>query len=407
MKIKLEFDWSYWNDLREAFYDESQYVTIRSARGSGKTYNAFQWIISELLTTEASIGLWMDTTQRNIHDYIPLYLEHKILKPIWKYCHINKQQLKLTLPSGSVLKFASAERPELSEGFRYHRMVLNEAGIILKKANVWDFTLEPMTHPRDGMKNKTRLVGTPKGKNKFHLLDSLEDWSHYHFTIYDCPLYSDEEANKIKTGKDEQTWRQEYMAEFLEDAGSVFRNLKPCIGGELTDRPEPGRTYVVGADIAKHQDFTVLTAMDIESGQVVAFDRFNDIDWVLQKQRIYNLAKRFDARVILDSTGNGDSIYDDLVNAGLSATPVHFTHRVKNELIQGLSVAMDNGEIKMPRIDVLLSELEIFGYDTTPSGNIRYNAPEGYHDDCVISLALANKGRTGNIDIPIMDISGI
>ena len=29
----------------------------------------------------------------------------------------------------------------------------------------------------------------------------------------------------------------------------------------------------------------------------------------------------------------------------------------------------------------------------TPSGNITYNAPSGYHDDCVIALALANSER--------------
>ena len=36
-----------------------------------------------------------------------------------------------------------------------------------------------------------------------------------------------------------------------------------------------------------------------------------------------------------------------------------------------------------------------YEYELTPSRNVRMNAPEGMHDDCVISLALATWGATG------------
>jgi hypothetical protein len=32
-------------------------------------------------------------------------------------------------------------------------------------------------------------------------------------------------------------------------------------------------------------------------------------------------------------------------------------------------------------------------YQIGPSGHIMYGAPAGYHDDCVMALALANHGR--------------
>ena len=41
---------------------------------------------------------------------------------------------------------------------------------------------------------------------------------------------------------------------------------------------------------------------------------------------------------------------------------------------------------------ILRDEMLIFEYEMTPSGLIRYQAPEGYHDDSVIALALANWG---------------
>ena len=37
----------------------------------------------------------------------------------------------------------------------------------------------------------------------------------------------------------------------------------------------------------------------------------------------------------------------------------------------------------------MISELKLFGYKTTSNGNVQYGAPEGYHDECVVALALA------------------
>jgi hypothetical protein len=250
--MDINFDWSYWKEFENAFFNDKQYCTIASCRGSGKTFNGFQWILEELFAEPNSLGLWMDTTQNNIYDYVQNYLQKQILMPIWDRLRLERSgnsPRRLLLPNGSVLKFASAERPDLAEGFRYHYIILNEAGIILKKPNVWDNTLEPMTHPRDGRPNKTRLIATPKGRNKFHQLASIEneDWAHYHFSIYDCPLYSDEEAERIKHGKPVEVWRQEYMAEFVEDAGMVFRNYSQCIRDipqiELCSWNRPSKAY--------------------------------------------------------------------------------------------------------------------------------------------------------------------
>ena len=43
----------------------------------------------------------------------------------------------------------------------------------------------------------------------------------------------------------------------------------------------------------------------------------------------------------------------------------------------------------IPLIPKLINELKLYGYKTTRSGNVQYGAPEGYHDDCVVALALA------------------
>jgi hypothetical protein len=187
----------------------------------------------------------------------------------------------------------------------------------------------------------------------------------------------------------ELAYRQEILAEFLDDVGSVFRNIKGCVNGSL-EEPIAGKRYVAGCDLAKHEDFTVICVLD-DHGHLVYFDRFSQLDWVFQSKRIVDICRRYNnARLLLDSTGVGDPIYDNLRRSGLSVEGYKFTNASKKDLIENLSIAIENKAITYPDIPVLLSELGLFGYKISPAGVTTYNAPDGYHDDCVIALALAS-----------------
>ena len=61
----------------------------------------------------------------------------------------------------------------------------------------------------------------------------------------------------------------------------------------------------------------------------------------------------------------------------------------KQKLMEGLRNAIQTGKIGFPDGPIAL-ELEAFEYEYTRSG-VRYSAPSGQHDDCVIALALAYK----------------
>jgi hypothetical protein len=326
-----------------------------------------------------------------------------MLKPIQQYIKWNQQKKILHLPRGSYIDFGSAERPENMEGFHYPRSVLNEGGIILKKPSLWDNTLQPMFKGKD---TRVKVIGTPKGRNKFYDLFMRKedpDFSQYHFSAYDSPFWEHDELNKIKTQVPQEVWRQEYLAEFLEGAGMVFRNIQQCISDVQLNKGTEGRSYVIGIDLAKHRDFTVATVAEMQTKQVVHMDRFNQIDWTFQKQRIISLWERFNrGKIVLDSTGVGDTIYDDLKMQNINVIPYKFTSGSKQQLIQNLSVSMDNMEIRFPPIQALIDELELFEYNITPSGNVKYSAPEGFHDDIVISLALTNYGL-GSTNTAILD----
>jgi len=161
--------------------------------------------------------------------------------------------------------------------------------------------------------------------------------------------------------------------------------------------------YTTWADFGKTIDFSVNIALR-PNGQIVGFERYAKIDWVFQRHRAVGFARRFgDARMLIDSTGLGDPIFDEIRREYHNVEGYKITGTTKNPLIENLALMLDNLRIQFPgdpkrkrfstelnsQFPVLKAELEMFTYEIMASSHIRYNAPEGFHDDCVVALALA------------------
>jgi len=188
-------------------------------------------------------------------------------------------------------------------------------------------------------------------------------------------------------------YRQEILGEFVEDAGVVFRGLADSPRSDLAG-PITGHDYLLGCDLAKHEDYTVLAPIDLASGAVGPLERWHHISWPQTTARIVTAHRHWNsARLLIDSTGVGDPIYDQLILQNLPVAGLTFTSESKSQLILGLASAIERGEIALPDEPGLRSELESFGYEILPSGRYRYGAPSGMHDDRVIALALAVAGR--------------
>lgn len=372
--------------IKEAYLSDEPIICIKAARRTGKTFNFALWLIQQADKQPNTPCLWVDTKQANIDKYVERYFKPLLVKMnLWHKCDWNQQKKILKFHNGSYIDFGSAERPEMLEGFGYKFAVLNEAGIILKKQALWQNTIYPM------IKNaQVRIIGTPKGKNTFESL--FRQYPHYSFTAYDSPYWTLEEIEQAKLTMTAEAFNQEIMAEFIDGAGAVFRNIYENISGELLEAPENGSKYCLSADLAKHTDFTVILIGDLDTKQVVYHERFNQIDWGLQKSRIIEAYKRFNCiNGIIDATGVGDGIFDDLINAGLNIEGFKFTNSTKQELVSNLSIAMDNQAIKYPKIEVLTDELSLYAYEQRANGQFSYSAPEGFHDDEVMALALLNR----------------
>lgn len=178
----------------------------------------------------------------------------------------------------------------------------------------------------------------------------------------------------------------------FEDQGTVFRGLNDIVGGGLKD-PIPGHAYVMGVDVAKYQDFTVVFVIDLTTFEIVYFERWNKIDWDYTEKKVATISdKYFCAGIVFDASGVGDPIAEQLERDGKPIIKFKFTSASKKFLIENLALKIEQGQIRIPYIDVVFEELRSFTWEYTSGGNVRYSAPDGQHDDCVIALALAVYG---------------
>lgn len=307
---------------------------------------------------------------------------------------INETELYVEFTNGSILSLHGSDDPDSIRGVDFSGVVLDEYPLI--KKNVWDEILRPII--AQDIKRWAIFIFTPKGKNHAHqqwvkAKDSKE-WKCYQLKSSESGIISDDELAKMKEEVPERVYLQEMECEFNDDASSVFRGVQNCINGEL-EPPKEGFSYITGVDLGKAVDWTVLTTICRETKRVVGFQRFNQIDWNTQKERIIDEVMKYKSQVCIDGTGVGDPIVDDLKRAGVNIPDtgiVKFSNESKKSLIDRLILSIEQRLITFPSIEVLIDELGSFGYEITQHRNIQYSAPEGMHDDCVISLALAVHG---------------
>lgn len=296
---------------------------------------------------------------------------------------------------GGLVQCKSAENPAGLLGEELDLLIVDEAARLKKE--IWESYLYPTTITR---KAQTYFISTPLGKNWFfeEFLKARETQSAFQFSSLQGIAVSSEEWQIAKKKLPANVFEQEFEATFTEGAASVFRNIRQCVQIDCLKEPKAGHRYLMGLDLAKFNDFTVITVVDKLTHEVVFWDRFQQIPYTLQKERIRVAAEKYGCHIVMDSLNVGASIGDDLRAMGLRVEDFKATGTVspdwrkrgsKELLIERLSTFLQEVNIKIPPIEEIINELESFGYVISDKGNIQYSAPQGLHDDCVTSLALA------------------
>jgi hypothetical protein len=291
----------------------------------------------------------------------------------------NISNLKIYCPNNGSIEFYTGERLDNLRGRKFHLVIIDEAAFIPDLESGWQNSIRPTLTDYQG---KAVFLSTPRGKNFFYSMfmkQGENDWQSFKFSTYDNPYINTREIDEARLQLPEVVFEQEYLANPAENSANPFGNafIQRCI------KPISAQQIVsYGIDLAKSVDFTVIIGLD-NGGNVAYFDRFQ-MDWHNTKANIKRLPI---APILADSTGVGDPILEDLIREGVNIEGLKFTSQSKQQLMEGLAQAIQQNKIGYPA-GVIVDELDIFEYQFTANG-VRYSAPSGFHDDCVMALALA------------------
>ena len=307
---------------------------------------------------------------------------------------INTSERRIDLPRGGLIAIRSAHNPDKLRGDGLDFVVLDEAARM--PAHIWHDVIRPMLATTRGA---ARFLSTPKGRNWFwerHRdgADPLqEEWAAFDFTTAQSGLVHPNELESIRLNTAEHIWETEYEAKFSDDRGQVFRRISAAAAPQPYDQPQPGHTYVAGIDWGRSQDYTAIAVIDAANGKMVALDRFNQVGWDLQRQRLMRIVEKWRPQVIwAEANSIGEPNIDALIRQGLPLRRFYTSAKSKAPLIEALALAIEQNDITLLDDPVLLGELADYSLERLPSGAWRYGAPQGGHDDTVIAAALAWHG---------------
>lgn len=385
-----------------AIFDPRRYSIIEASTKSGKTAGCIVWLIEE--------GLKNGQRGRNFWWVAPVSSQANIAfrramraLPQGTY-FANITEKTITISSGAMLCFKSADHPDSLYGDDVYAAVIDEASRMKEEA--WYAVRSTLT----ATKGPVRIIGNVKGRrNWFYKIarraEAGDPRMGYHKIVaqdaVDAGVLDAEEIRDARDDMPEAVWRELYLAEASDDEGNPFgleHIAKAMRDGLSTLQPKWW-----GWDLAKKRDWTVGIALD-KNGHVCRFERFQKTPWPQTLERILALTGK--TACLIDSTGVGDPIVDGLVahkKGGPNFVGYQFTSPSKQRLMEGLAVAIQSRDIAYPKGSVIKDELDVFEYEFTRLG-VRYTAPPGFHDDCVCALGLAVMCR-GSADPYAYDVT--
>jgi hypothetical protein len=306
----------------------------------------------------------------------------------------DAQKRRIECANGALIEIWSLENQDSGRSRDYDLVVIDEAGLVPNLMTIWTNAIRPTLADRRG---RALFMGTPKGAQsdfvRLHraaITNPGPQWTGWAGRTLDNPYIPADEVEDARRSMPPEAFAQEYEGVPADDGGNpfgldaidqAFQKISPAAG-------EKNRPVVWGADLARAVDATVALGLDAHRG-LCGLDRWQ-APWGVTRSRLVEIFGQTPA--IVDATGVGDPIVEDLQRDGAHVAAFRFTMASKMKLMERLITAFQRRELCLHGApDWLRAELESFGFVYTKLG-VSYSAPEGMHDDGVMALALALQG---------------
>ena len=398
VSVKLYKPYGKQREIHSVLNDKTTtFIVVKAGRQAGKSLLAMNQGLFWALSNANRIVYWVSPTSAQA---VKIYKQ--ILKPLLHTNLIKSNKggqgdAEIIFSNGSIIKFRSALQEDSLRGESVDYLIVDEAAFV--KEEVFQEVLLPMLNVRG---KKCLFISTPKGKNFFYYQflkgnTGNPSYKSFEFISSDNPHSNPEIIQMAKESLPDVLFRQEYLAHFVDNS-AVFENIDTLAVEVPITQPNPNDKYYAGIDIGMKNDYTVLTIMN-KDYRMVYQDRFTNVTAPELKTRLKETLNKFKpSMTFLELNNQGGPIYDDLKADNVpNLKGFNTTGPSKDKIINNLINLFASKKITVLNDKNLKTELEAFTMTITNTGKAKFAGANGFHDDTVMSLAIAVECLNTNI----------
>ena len=306
--------------------------------------------------------------------------------------------------NGHLTWFYSADRPDNLRGDGLMKCIIDEAAYCPQR--LVDEILMPSLADNRG---ELMLMSTFRGQNFYYNWHQSglkwpndQDCKSWLYPTSAGIKFQGEEGrtylDKLKKRYTRAVWLQEFECEASANQNAAFTSdaINKCIGGTALSMPQPGKGYLAAYDTGKAHDPAAIGVMEAETGLLAHAELLPiHMPYPEQIKKAVALAKKFNAPIVVDSTGAGtkDATVDYLRVEGVPVRQIQFRGNVPENMVKQLAYDLETAAMKIPaQYEEVLFQLRHYEFDYRDSGRVTYGAPEGMHDDFVALLLMLRWG---------------
>lgn len=372
----------------------ARFTVTEAATKIGKSASHLIWLFEQPLVLNLNAG-------KSVWWVAPVYGQAEIMFNRLKnqlsernFLKFNETKLTATYPTGAVMHFKSAEKPDNLYSEDVYAAVFDE--FTRAREAAWHALRTTLTSTG----GKCKFIGNVKGRKNWgykmaQKAKTGEDpnYEYFKITAYDAaaagmmtkdgrPML--DEIRDAQKDLPDNVFKELYLAEASEDGSNPLgvSHIARAVMPLSSEKP-----VCFGVDLAKKNDWTVIVGLD-RYGQICYFDRFQR-DWDQTTKEIIALPP---GKICIDATGVGDPIAEAVARVRDTELFI-FSSRSKQMIMEGLAAGIQKREVTILE-GVMKDEADSMEFEYTRNG-VRYTVPSGMHDDTIYALAMAKKIHTG------------
>lgn len=308
---------------------QARFKVIRAGRRSGKSSVEIENMLFKSMSGKDRNIFYVAPTQKQARSIIWEALKSRI----GKIGEANESRLEMKVPTTdggySTIFVSGWENRENFRGMKAHHITFDELDTMKDFFIGWQEIFRPALIDTAGTAD---FIGTPKKENpNLRRLEKefAEDvsWEFFQFTTSDNPYIPVEEIEKAREEMDATTFKQEILAEYVDNAGALFKYtaLVDMFSNTITKSNEK---YLI-VDVADDgSDKTIFNFFQgLESYRIEQFERLNT-ESIISQTREYASEERIPySQIAVDAIGVGagvasSSLLDGIIGYKSSYSPI-------------------------------------------------------------------------------------